>query len=75
MTLYIFYFYKLFFADGSALKVRLVGDSQPNSNRGVIEVLYSQTWGTVCKGAFDIDDAKVVCHMLGYKCVFCYIML
>ena len=29
-------------------------------------MLYSETWGAVCGENWDIADANVVCHMLGY---------
>jgi len=29
-------------------------------------VLYSETWGVVCGENWDMVDADVVCHMLGY---------
>ncbi|XP_078284969.1 scavenger receptor cysteine-rich domain-containing protein DMBT1-like [Rhinoraja longicauda] len=41
---------------------RLVSGDDPCTGR--LEVVYGDTWGTVCNLHWDIDDAKVVCNQL-----------
>jgi len=50
--------------------VRLVGG--PGSHEGRLEVHYNGVWGTVCDyyNYFNDTAAKVVCYMLGFRCVF-----
>ncbi len=47
--------------------VRLVNGSSPSA--GLLEILYNNTWGTVCNDGFYQTEAIVVCNMLGYKYV------
>ncbi|KAI8517422.1 scavenger receptor [Branchiostoma belcheri] len=49
------------------IRVRLVGGSGPQEGRVEVRLSNSYTWGTVCDDRFGMNDAGVVCRMLGYS--------
>ena len=49
------------------LRIRLVNQISPDFTSGRVEVFYQGEWGTVCDDQFDINDANVICMMLGYR--------
>ena len=47
------------------MSLRLKGPSSA-SGAGRVEVFYHGYWGTICDQRWDLRDARVVCHQLGY---------
>lgn len=45
--------------------VRLVNGDMPYEGR--VEVYHDGQWGTICSDGFTVNDAKVVCRMLGFE--------
>nr|XP_054772376.1 deleted in malignant brain tumors 1 protein-like [Lytechinus pictus] len=58
-----------YFLSFALVPVRLVGGDTPNEGRvevGHVDYYYYYYWGTICSDSWDINDATVVCRMLGY---------
>ena len=48
----------------SGIKIRLSGGN--SSSEGRVETEYHGLWGTICDDHWGIDEANVVCRMLGF---------
>lgn len=46
-------------------EVRLVGGG--NNTLGRVEVCINNAWGSVCNSRFGTNEAKVICHQLGFS--------
>nr|XP_054765120.1 LOW QUALITY PROTEIN: deleted in malignant brain tumors 1 protein-like [Lytechinus pictus] len=49
---------------GEPFTVRLRNGS--TASEGRVEIMYNGSWGTVCGIRWDLDDARVVCRMMGF---------
>ncbi len=49
--------------------VRLVKEniSRPTLKEGTLEIMYNDTWRSVCDSRWGYSEAVVVCHMLGFS--------
>ena len=52
---------------------RLVPPRADATFMGRLEVIYNNTWGTVCDDAFQTPEAHVACQTLGYPRAMCYV--
>ena len=52
---------------------RLVPPRADATFMGRLEVMYNNTWGTVCDDAFQSPEANVACETLGYPRAMCYV--
>ena len=48
----------------TAFDIRL--ENGTSSHSGRVGIRYDNTWGTLCNKGLDMNDAKVICRMLGY---------
>ena len=45
-------------------EIRLVGGM--NESDGRVEIKVFDTWGTICSDSFGLEEANVICSMIGY---------
>ncbi|CAG2230933.1 DMBT1 [Mytilus edulis] len=50
---------------GCGIGVRLMGGTVPNEGR--VEVYHQGQWGTMCNDGFTVNDARVICRMIGFE--------
>ena len=61
--------------------IRLVNGSTVDPLEGRVEVCINNAWGTICDTGFGINDAEVICRLLGhpfsgmylYVCMYMYL--
>ena len=53
--------------------VQLVG-SGSNATQGTVQLCYNHEWGVVCDNGWDINEAIVVCQLLGYYGMLSYLV-
>ena len=61
---YVLQFLLLFVDIPNALSIRVLGGS--GLNEGRVEILYGDSWGSVCDDSWDLTDAEIVCRQLGF---------
>jgi hypothetical protein len=54
-------------------EIRLVNGTFPGEGR--VEVKHGEKWGSICDDSFDVNDAKVICRMLGFHNKLVYLAL
>lgn len=57
----------------STLPTRLIPPAPELDFMGRVEVLYNNSWGTICDDAFDSFDASVVCQSLNFSTALCHV--
>lgn len=60
-----YYHQHLSFVLDSRVQVRLVSNGT-TTHQGRVEIMYDGEWGTICDDSWDMNDAHVICRMLGY---------